>query len=83
MSVLDNFDNWKEFLKGKLQNAEESGASEGAIGNFATEVGEYLATNVDPKNDEQRILSDLWNAANENEKEAIAGAMMNLVKNAK
>jgi len=83
MSVLDNFDNWKDFLKGRLQNAEKSGVSDGTIDNFATEIGEYLATNVDPKNEEQRVLSDLWNVADENEKEAIASAMINLVKSSK
>ena len=83
MSVLDNFDNWKDFLKGRLQNAEKSGVSDDTIDNFATEIGEYLATNVDPKNEEQRVLSDLWNVADEKEKEAIASAMINLVKSAK
>lgn len=83
MSVLDNFDGWKGFLKNRLQNAEQSGISGDSIDNFAMEIGEYLATNVDPKNEEHRVLSDLWNAADDNEKEAIAGAMVNLVKNAK
>jgi len=83
MSVLDNFDGWKKFLGDRLQNAEQSGMNEESIDNFASEIGDYLATNVDPKNEEQRVLSDLWGAADENQKQALAGAMVNLVKNSK
>lgn len=81
MSVLDNFDGWKSFLGNRLQNAEQNGMNTGAINNIATEVGNYLAAHVDPKNDEQRLLSDLWNAADEDQKQALAGMMVNLAKN--
>ncbi|RDW20334.1 DUF3243 domain-containing protein [Oceanobacillus arenosus] len=83
MSVLDNFDGWKDFLGDRLQNAEQGGMTEGAINNIATQIGDYLAKNVDPKNEEQRVLSDLWNAADDSQKQALAGAMVNLVKNTK
>lgn len=80
MSVLNDFDSWKDFLKNRLENAEQSGMSENKISNFAMEIGEYLATNVDPKNEEQRVLSDLWNAADEHGKEALTDTMINMVK---
>jgi len=83
MSVLSDFGGWKKFLGERLQNAEKSGMNDGTINNFATEIGDYLADHVDPKNEEQRVLSDLWNAADENQQQAIAGAMVNLVKNEK
>lgn len=83
MSVLDNFEGWKKFLGERLQNAEQNGMNDGSINNVATEIGDYLATNVDPKNEEQRVLSDLWDAADANQKQALAGAMVNLVKNEK
>lgn len=83
MSVLDNFGNWKDFLNNRLENAEQSGVSEDSISNFAVEIGEYLSTHVDPKNEEQRVLSDLWNVADEHQKEALANVMVNLVKSSK
>lgn len=83
MSVFDDFDNWKQFLGDRLQNAEQSGMNEGTIDNIAAQIGDYLATNVDPKNEEQRVLSDLWGAADDNQKQALAGTMVNLVKNSK
>lgn len=81
MSVLDNFEGWKDFLGNRLNQAQEKGMDEGTADNFATEIGDYLAKHVDPKNDEQRLLSDLWNAADENQKQALASTMVNLVQN--
>ncbi|WP_106498376.1 DUF3243 domain-containing protein [Lentibacillus sp. Marseille-P4043] len=83
MSVLDNFDGWKEFLGSRLQDAQNKGMDGESMNSIATEVGDYLAANVDPKNDEQRLLSDLWNSADENQKQALASTMINLVKNSK
>ncbi|OZU87352.1 hypothetical protein CIL03_17335 [Virgibacillus indicus] len=83
MSVLNNFDGWKSFLGNRLQSAEQNGMDDGAINSIATEVGSYLAANVEPKNDEQRLLAELWNAADQNQKQALAGTMVNLVKSSK
>ncbi|TCP30267.1 uncharacterized protein DUF3243 [Scopulibacillus darangshiensis] len=81
MSVLDNWDSWKNFLGDKLHQAEDKGISEEAISNFATEIGSHLADKVDPKNEQQRILSDLWSVADKDEQHAIAHMMVKLVKN--
>lgn len=83
MSVLNDFDGWKEFLGDRLQNAEKSGMDEESINNIAAELGDYLAEHVDPKNEEQRVLSDLWNSADEQQQQALAGAMINMVKQQK
>ncbi|HLR03031.1 MAG TPA: DUF3243 domain-containing protein [Virgibacillus sp.] len=83
MSVLSDFDGWKKFLGDRLQNAEKSGMDEESMNNIAAELGDYLAENVDPKNEEQRVLSDLWNSADEQQQHALAGAMINMVKNQK
>ena len=29
----------------------------------AVQIGEYLAKNVEPKNEQERVLSDLWGVA--------------------
>ncbi|PAV30066.1 hypothetical protein CIL05_09315 [Virgibacillus profundi] len=81
MSVLDNFDNWKGFLANKLQSAQQQGMSEQTIQNVAHEVGDYLAQSVDAKNNEEAVLRELWNAASENEQQAIANTMVKLVQN--
>ncbi|RDW18269.1 DUF3243 domain-containing protein [Oceanobacillus arenosus] len=83
MSVLDNFESWKDFLGNRLQQAEENGMNEGVMSTVAAEIGDYLAANVEPKNGEQRLLADLWHSADENEKQVLANTMINLVKNRK
>lgn len=81
MSVLDNFESWKGFLANKLQQAQQQGMSQQAIENVAEDVGDYLAQSVDPKNSEETVLRDLWNAASEEEQQAIANTMVKLVQN--
>lgn len=81
MSVLDNFDTWKGFLSNKLQQAQQQGMSQQTIQNVAHEVGDYLAQSVDAKNNEEAVLRELWNAASEDEQQAIANTMVKLVQN--
>lgn len=83
MSVLENWDQWKGFLGGRLRQAEGKGMNDEAITEIATEIGGYLADKVDPKNAEERVLSDLWSVASEEERHSIASTMVKLVKNNK
>ena len=81
MSVLDNWDQWKNFLGDRLDNAQEQGMSQKVIQQMAHQVGDYLARQVDPKNEQERVLSDLWSVASEDEQQAIASVMVKLVEN--
>lgn len=81
MSVLDNFDSWKGFLASRLEQAEQQGMSQQTITSVAGEVGDYLASNVEAKNEEEAVLRELWNAASEDEQQAIASTMIKMVKN--
>jgi len=81
MSVLQNWDQWKDFLADRLHQAEDKGVNQSTINKFATEIGDYLAQHIDPKNDEQRVLSDLWSVADKDEQHAIASMLVKLVKN--
>ncbi|AXF55075.1 DUF3243 domain-containing protein [Salicibibacter kimchii] len=80
MSVLDNWEQWKSFLGDSLHNAEGDGMTNDAISDVAFQVGDYLANNVDPKNEQERVLSDLWHVADEQEQHAIANVMVKLVQ---
>ncbi|WP_163971283.1 DUF3243 domain-containing protein [Oceanobacillus halotolerans] len=81
MSVLDNFDTWKDFLSNRLQQAQTQGMDQQTISNLAYEVGDYLSKSVDAKNSEEAVLRELWNAASEEEQHAIANSMVKLVQN--
>lgn len=80
MSVLDNFSTWKDFLSDKIDTAKESGMSNSAVSNVAQHVGDYLSNHVEPENEEQRVLLELWSVASEEEQQAIANVMVKLVK---
>ena len=80
MSILDNFDSWKGFLANRLNQAKEQGMDHETITNVAHEVGDYLASNIDAKNKEEAVLKELWNAASEDEQQAIASSMVRLVQ---
>ncbi|MHA6251228.1 DUF3243 family protein [Oceanobacillus sp. CAU 1775] len=80
MSVLDNFDTWKGFLANRLQQAKENGMDHDTITNVAHEVGDYLAEHVGAKNKEEAVLKELWNAASEEEQQAIASSMIKYVE---
>jgi hypothetical protein len=81
MSVLDNWDQWKNFLGDRLNQGQSQGLSGEAVNDLATEIGDYLSSNVDPKNEQERVLSDLWSVASSDERHAIASIMVKLVEN--
>ncbi|KGX88378.1 DUF3243 domain-containing protein [Pontibacillus litoralis] len=80
MSVLDNFDTWKDFLGDRLNQAQQEGLSERAVSELAYEIGDYLAKQVEVKNDQEAVLRELWNVASEEEQHTIANMMVKLVK---
>lgn len=81
MSVLENWEQWKNFLGDRLDDAQQQGMSQQVINQMAHQVGDYLAKQVDPKNEQERVLSDLWSVASEEEQQAIASVMVKLVEN--
>lgn len=81
MSILENWHQWKDFLGDRLDQAQEQGMNNQVINDIAFQVGDYLAKEVDPKNEQERVLADLWSVANEQEQRAIASIMVKLVQN--
>ncbi|MEH7382592.1 DUF3243 domain-containing protein [Bacillus sp. JJ1533] len=80
MSVLDNFEDWKNFLGDRLQHAKSEGMDQNVINDMAHQLGDYLASEVEPKNAQEKVLRDLWNVASEEEQQAIANVMVKLVQ---
>ncbi|WZY01254.1 DUF3243 domain-containing protein [Bacillus sp. FSL W7-1360] len=79
MSVLDSWDHWKQFLGGRLEQAQQEGMSEEVITDVAEQVGAYLAEQVEPKNEQERVLAELCRVADAEERHAIAHMMVKLV----
>lgn len=81
MSILENWQQWKDFLGDRLNQAEQQGVDKNTINDLAYQVGDYLAKQVDPKNEQERVLADLWSVASPEEQQAIASIMVKLVEN--
>lgn len=80
MSVLDNFEQWKSFLHDRVEQAKRAGMSQDVIANVASHIGDYLAQEVDPKNPEEKLLKELWKAADEKEQRTLANIMVKMVQ---
>ncbi|WP_316568549.1 DUF3243 domain-containing protein [Neobacillus sp. YIM B06451] len=81
MSVLDNWKQWEDFLADRLHQAQNEGVSKEVVSDLAYQIGDYLANQVEPKNEQERILADLWSVADKDEQQAIANMMVKLVQN--
>lgn len=79
-TVLSNFGTWKQFLSDRVEQAKSMGLNEDTISNLAFEIGSFLDEKVDPKNEEQRTLKELWDVGDESERKTIAGLMVKLVQ---
>jgi uncharacterized protein with von Willebrand factor type A (vWA) domain len=78
MTVLKSFDQWKQFLADRVEQAEKVGMSEETISKLAFQIGEYLTTKVDPENNEERVLKELWDVGNVEERKTLARLMVKL-----
>ena len=83
MALLESWQRWTNFLGSNVEEAMSSGMSKKAIQSTAFQIGDYLAKNVDPKNEQERVLSDLWSVASEVEQHALANMVVKLVQQKK
>jgi len=73
-----DWDNWKKFLSQAVEFAEELGISRDRISALARQAGEVLADSVVPANPEQKVLKELWNVSDSQEKQMLANLMTKL-----
>jgi hypothetical protein len=79
-SVLKSFDKWKQFLGERVSQAEAVGMSDETVTKLAFQIGQYLEDKIDPKNEEERVLKELWDVGNEQERKTLAHLMVKLVR---
>lgn len=79
-TVLETFDKWKSFLSQRVEQAQKTGMSEDMISKLAYQIGEFLDDKVDPKNGEERLLKELWDVSDEEERKTMARIMVKFVE---
>jgi hypothetical protein len=72
METLHDWGNWKKVLGKAVDLGETVGMSDNTINNTAEKIGTYLSNNVDPRNDEERLLKELWDAANKDDRKVLS-----------
>ena len=81
--ILESFEQWKDFLHKQVSTAKSAGASENAIVDAATKLGNFLSDKVDPRNREQRLLKELWENGSQDERHALAAMITKMVTDGK
>ncbi|WP_134703586.1 DUF3243 domain-containing protein [Ammoniphilus sp. YIM 78166] len=76
MSVLDNFNDWKSFLNERIDQAQSAGLDDTTISNIAYQMADYLADKVEPRNDEERLLKELWESASPEQQKTLASVLV-------
>ena len=78
--ILASFDQFKQYLSGKVEMGEKMGLSEERLAQITEKVAGYLAKNEDPKNREEYVLQQLWSVGEKEEQHMLAHMLLRLVK---
>jgi hypothetical protein len=79
IETMENWGQWKAALGKAVDLGETVGMSDGTINNIAEKVGTFLSNNVNPHNDEERLLKELWDAADERDRDVLAKLVVKIV----
>ncbi|EKN70891.1 hypothetical protein BABA_03479 [Neobacillus bataviensis LMG 21833] len=78
--ALTSFDDFREYLSGKVDLGIKLGMDEEQLANSAQKVADYLAVQQSPKNSEERLLQELWKVGTEEEQHKLAHMLVRLVQ---
>jgi hypothetical protein len=81
MDMRKNWHSWKNTLGSAVVTGETIGLSDKTINNIAERAGTFLANNVNPANDEERLLKELWDAADDSERKVLAKLVVKISDN--
>ncbi|MCG3086548.1 DUF3243 domain-containing protein [Sporosarcina cyprini] len=80
--ILENFNRFKMYLSDKVSKGESLGLSEEQLAKTTEFVANYLSKHEEPRNREQYLLQELWNAGDKEEQHALAHMLLKLVRQA-
>lgn len=80
MNSTNDLDKWKDALGKAVDLGENIGLSSNSINNIAEKVGSFLANHVEPTNDEEKLLKELWDVGNQHDKHVLAKLVVKMTK---
>lgn len=69
-------------MKDQLAKGESLGLSDAMLAKAAKFVADHLAKHEEPRNREEKVLNELWQAADEDEKKALSRVLVKMVQSA-
>jgi len=79
LSADQSWEEWKQTLARAVSQGEAAGLSHDTIRERAKDIGSILANTMDTANPEQKVLAELWRAADSHEQEALASTIVKMV----
>lgn len=76
--MTDSFERFRQQLAGQVEMAQKVGVPEGYIVAGAEHIGDWLAKTADARNPEQRLLKELWQVSDAEERQAIASSLVKI-----
>lgn len=80
INVINDWDKWKKTLYNMISMGETVGLSDDTITKLGSKIGEFLSSNVDPENREQRLLKELFEASNKREQETLTSVIIKMIE---
>ncbi|MCL6639282.1 MAG: DUF3243 domain-containing protein [Firmicutes bacterium] len=78
MEIGESWHDWKRLLGKAVHAADTAGISEKTVDQIAYRLGGFFAGTFDPANREQRLLKELWEVGDEEEKKVLASMVAKL-----
>jgi hypothetical protein len=76
--IMNNFQNFKDYLGDQVNRGEKLGLGEEGLSKGAKRVADYLAKHEEPRNREEKVLNELWNVANEEERQHMSHVLVKM-----
>ncbi|AJY73579.1 DUF3243 domain-containing protein [Paenibacillus beijingensis] len=76
--ILQSFDDFKSFLGNRIDLAKRIGLGEEQLAVAAEQIASYLAKNETPRNNEEKLLQELWKVGKEEERHKLAHMLVRL-----
>lgn len=77
--ILSSFETFKSYLSDQVSKGEKLGLNEEQLAKTAEKVANYLAKHEEPRNREEKLLQELWNAGDKDEQHKLAHMLVKMV----
>jgi len=77
---MSDWNHWKNTISKAVNLGQMAGLSDETISKVGTKIGNILNASVDPENREQRLIKELWNVADDEDKQTLSKLIIKMVQ---